>query len=290
MYSNFFTRYQHRRFVKKQGFLDTKNQERRGMMSFPDEWNTYVTLSDDHAQRVPRKIWMLWLQGENQAPPLIKASFRSWRLQNMNWDVIVLNEDTVLEYIDMPGFPIGVSPNHRANIIRLELLSRYGGVWADATSICLKPLDLWIDRVTPRGFFAFSKPQPLRPLANWFIASEQNSPAVNEWLKWSKIYILNGKKPDTYFWQHFTFKWLLQKDSRVKEIWDNTPHIIAKGPHILQRILDEDLNASTYPDSELMSLIPFVKLNWKKGYTLDGINNELEKRGISLSTLKEKKA
>jgi hypothetical protein len=142
--------------------------------------------------------------------------------------------------------------------------------------------------VSKSGFFAFSRPQPLRPLANWFIASKNNSYAVAEWLKWSKIYLLGGRKPDSYFWQHYTFKWLLSKDSEIKEIWQKTPQLLAKGPHILQRILDGDLNASDDPTFEQMSKLPLVKLNWKKGYTLENINRELSKRSIYLNYITEK--
>lgn len=282
MHSNLITRFQHRRFVKKQGIQDTKNQERFGLLTFPDEWKSLVTHAKKPLPHIPRNIWMLWLQGEEEAPPLVKASFKSWRLHNPDWKISVLNDETVHEYIDVPSFPQGMSSNHKANIIRLLLLSKYGGVWTDATTICLKPLDHWIDKVTPESFFAFSKPQPLRPLANWFIASNRNSYAVNEWLKWSKIYTLSGKKPDTYFWQHFTFKWLLKKDPAVKKIWQNTPHIIARGPHILQRILDGDLDSASEPNQNDMAMLPLVKLNWKKGYTLENIELELRKKGIFL--------
>ena len=34
----------------------------------------------------------------------------------------------------------------RSDIIRLALLNRYGGVWADSTMLCLEPLDRWLTR------------------------------------------------------------------------------------------------------------------------------------------------
>lgn len=287
MNSNIITRYLHRRYVKNQGELDRKNQKRLGLLSFPDEWNTHVLSKKKPEVQIPRIIWMLWFQGEQNAPPLVEASFKSWKEFNPNWEIRVLDEKSIDTYLDMPTFAKNVSPNHKANILRLLLLYKYGGIWADATTLCLKPLDDWIDYVTKSGFFAFSKPQPLRPVANWFIASNPKSYVTDEWLKWSKHYILNHKKPDTYFWQHFTFKWLVKKDPTFQEIWCNTPQIIARGPHILQRILDEDLNHSTDPDSNLMALLPLVKLNWKKGYTLQKIDSELTKRGINLKAIRE---
>ena len=36
-------------------------------------------------------------------------------------------------------------------MIRLELLAEHGGVWADATMLCLRPLDSWIAHALPEG-------------------------------------------------------------------------------------------------------------------------------------------
>ncbi|CAN5218837.1 hypothetical protein BH23BAC3_BH23BAC3_33710 [soil metagenome] len=100
---------------------------------------------------------------------------------------------------------------------------------------------------------------------------------MEKWLKWSERYLLNRKKPDTYFWSHFTFKWLLKK--RLRKLWDDTPQNIARDPHILQRILDGDLTSDANPTSGELALLPLVKLNWKKGYRLDEIDRELSARG-----------
>jgi hypothetical protein len=35
-----------------------------------------------------------------------------------------------------------------------------------------------------------------------------------------------------------------------------------------------------------MDILPLVKLNWKKGYTLSGIDAALEARGITLDAVK----
>lgn len=101
---------------------------------------------------------------------------------------------------------------------------------------------------------------------------------MDEWLKWSEKYLLKRKKTDTYSWSHFTFKWLLKKDKKLRKLWDDTPQIIARGPHILQRILDGDLTSYTYPTSGKIARLPLIKLNWKKGYTLDEIDRQLSAR------------
>ena len=63
------------------------------------------------------------------------------------------------------------SPNHRANVLRMELLARHGGVWVDATCFCVRPLDEWLPAQMSSGFFAFARPARSRLLANWFLAA-----------------------------------------------------------------------------------------------------------------------
>ena len=277
---NLITRFRHRRYVKIQGRKDRNMQEKIGLNTFTTDWQSNVKTEFKVENRIPRKVWMLWMQGEDNAPELVKASIASWRQYNPSWEIIVLDENSIEKYIKIPEFPADTSLNHKANIIRLRLLVEYGGVWTDATSLCLKPLNDWIDQVTPEGFFAFSRPQPLRPLANWFIATQPNSAAVTRWLTWSESYLLSRFRPTTYFWSHFTFKWILENYKDVEAIWANTPKIVAKGPHILQRILDGDLDSSNDPADWEMSLLPLLKMNWKKGYSVEQINEELRSRGV----------
>ena len=55
------------------------------------------------------------------------------------------------------------------------MLRQHGGVWADATSFCLRPLDDWLNAAYAAGFFAFRNPAKDRMMANWFIASEPDN-------------------------------------------------------------------------------------------------------------------
>ena len=47
------------------------------------------------------KIFTLWLQGEDNAPPLVKACYRSVR-RHCKQELIVLDEKTVFDYISLP--------------------------------------------------------------------------------------------------------------------------------------------------------------------------------------------
>ena len=70
----------------------------------------------------------------------------------------------------------------RSDLLRLALLERHGGVWADATLWCARPLDAWIDDATaPTGFFAYTQPTRDRPADNWFLAAAPGSRIISRW-------------------------------------------------------------------------------------------------------------
>ncbi|MDR3208424.1 MAG: capsular polysaccharide synthesis protein [Rickettsiales bacterium] len=75
-----------------------------------------------------------WLQGEENAPPLVRACLRSIR-GNCRRQLILLDENTLSDYIELPGFVWDkykggdMRPAHFADIARVELLHNYGGFY-----------------------------------------------------------------------------------------------------------------------------------------------------------------
>ncbi len=129
---------------------------------------------------VPKIVWMLWLQGFDAAPPLVQTCVRSWERQNPGWTVQLLTEDSLRDNLDSAFcealFSAGLPLSKIANIARLELIARHGGVWADADCFCAQPLDGWIDTAAASGFFAFRFEETDR----WFI--DETAPLVRRLL------------------------------------------------------------------------------------------------------------
>ena len=125
---------------------------------------------------IPRVIWILWLQGFNNAPDVVKKCLQSWQDYNPDWELITLDSENLSTYlnfrqiIDLDNRP-DITVQEVSNIIRTNLLASYGGVWVDATCLCCQPLNTWIDEYASSGFFAFYKPARDRLLSNWFLAS-----------------------------------------------------------------------------------------------------------------------
>lgn len=85
-------------------------------------------------------IWTCWWQGNNLAPELIQACWRSWKLHvPKEIKIIVITKDNYEQYIEIPRYILDKVNNRSislatlSDIIRHSLLYRYGGMWLDAT-------------------------------------------------------------------------------------------------------------------------------------------------------------
>jgi hypothetical protein len=84
-------------------------------------------------------MWTCWFQGYDNAPPIVKACINSMYKYSDGYEVIVLTEETISDYVSMPDFIIEkykagiISPAHFSDLLRTLLLITYGGIWLDAT-------------------------------------------------------------------------------------------------------------------------------------------------------------
>ncbi len=123
-----------------------------------------------------------------------------------------------------------------SDILRVFLLYEFGGVWADATLYCNRPLDDWLPEVMAEGFFAFERPGPDRPLSSWFLASEPRHALLAAWALATRDYWAERAQADHYFWFHRLFQGICDGDSRLAEEWRRVPKVLADGPSRIYRL------------------------------------------------------
>lgn len=88
-------------------------------------------------------IWVCWWQGEDQSPAIVKCCLETIRNSAPNHRVILITDENYKEYIAFPDWIEEkrkkgiISRTHFSDLLRLELLSRYGGLWIDSTFFCV---------------------------------------------------------------------------------------------------------------------------------------------------------
>jgi hypothetical protein len=225
---------------------------------------------------LPRTIWCLWLQGWAHAPDLVKACAASWRRHNPGWNVRLLSRDTLAAYLDpLPGrAPVAATLPVEAlsDVLRIELLHRFGGIWVDSTVYCLRPLDGWIAHAMASGFFAFNRPMPDVMLSSWFLAAEPGSYIVDCWHRRVRDYWAGRTERDHYFWFHRLFAEAYGSDAKFRAVWDATPKLSADGPHCFAPYEEELFKPVNVRDRLIVETAqtPMLKLTHKISHDRGG--------------------
>lgn len=121
-------------------------------------------------------VWTLWLQGEENAPPIVKTCFKSMRTYIKNRRLMILDEKSVAKYISIPKdivekYKKGIIPAAMfSDLVRYSLLYKYGGLWLDATVLLTDQLPA---KIVNSDFFMFSISRSYNEFltTNWFIHS-----------------------------------------------------------------------------------------------------------------------
>ena len=96
----------------------------------------------DREHTTSNKIWICWFQGMENAPELVQKCYNSVVNNNPNSEVIVITSENMSQYVTFPDYIIDkwkkgiITHTHMTDLMRLELLINYGGLWLDATVLC----------------------------------------------------------------------------------------------------------------------------------------------------------
>ena len=249
---------------------------------------------------IPKIIWIYWAQGWGQAPDLVKKCLSAWERMHPDWEIRALTDKNIEHYIDIERYIPGFSKKElsratKSDILRILLIYQYGGVWVDASSCPVKPLDDWLWGHMQSEFFAFSdafreRAPEIHPkdrmVDAWFIASRNDNYIIHEWAKrtisfWKeRSYAHNERGPGLiknkngfemgpeYFWFSYLFPELYQTDDRFKRLWDATKKIHCdtisrQGPSLFVPYSDELLSSLTTGEVDSHKNMPVVKLTQK---------------------------
>jgi hypothetical protein len=243
-----------------------------------EEDQVYQKLQEEYKELIQRgaqvtgkavqsnKVWICWLQGEENAPPIVKACINSVRRNLVNKEVVILSEETIPQYVHFPDHNMEkwrnkiISPAHFADLLRLALLCEYGGMWIDGTVLCTSPE---IPRaISDAPLFVYQKIDLTRRgqdsiiASNWFISAWSQQPILLLTRDLLYAYWKNTNKIDNYFVFHIFFAMATR---RYSEDWENVPVFNNQSPHTLQFELKRRYSESRWNDILAMSV--FHKLN-----------------------------
>jgi hypothetical protein len=223
---------------------------------------------------VPKKIWILWLQGWETAPYIVKKVKDSWSKHNPSYEIIEVSEKNLKQYIDIEdqGYK---TPQAYSDIIRLNILEKHGGIWADATMLCMKSIDPLIESLECDTWMYHGR-ENCKFLASWFIISKQNSYMMKKWKESCDEYWKNKDTADDYFWMDKLWLNLYHNDNTFKTEWDKVEPKICCEDDLQAHALAGKVNET---DKNLQELLKKNKPYAIKLSHHDFIENDKETNG-----------
>ena len=188
---------------------------------------------------------MCWFQGEKSGiPDLNKVCIEKWKSMNSDWKVIVLDNQTISNYVPEYHEICKKSPPREmaaySDLLRILLLSKYGGVWVDSTVYPTQPLSEFYSKImNEEGFFAYRyipsnhytfgpRKGAILEIDSWFLCADKpNHYLVNTW-KAKFIENFRKYKKWPYFTFHETIRELYISDSKIKKTINGMVQINAR--------------------------------------------------------------
>jgi hypothetical protein len=171
------------------------------------------------------RIFTLWLQGEEQAPDIVKSCFASIR-KHCTQPLVILDGETVFDWITLPEAIVEkyragkIKPAHFADICRVELLHTYGGYWLDSTCYVSAPIPAWI---TEHDFFVFMAGEKVHGnysfIQNCFIRARKGSYLLEAWRAMILDYWLHEDRRVDYFQHQVMFRTLVTYNATASKLF-----------------------------------------------------------------------
>lgn len=236
-----------------------------------EEFVNKHTAQKKHEHR--KTIWTIWLQGMDKAPDMVQKCYASIKENIADREIVVITEDNYSNYVKFPDYIMKkyksgiISKVHFADLLRVELLTKYGGTWLDGTVFCSKMIQGNHDFYLDSDLFLF---QDLKPgldghaaaISSWMITASSNQNIMLLTRKLLHNYWKTHNYAVDYFILHDFFQMALEA---YPEEWKKVVPISNSIPHILLLRLFDKYDEQIW--NTVSAITPFHKLTHK--YDLD---------------------
>lgn len=125
---------------------------------------------------IPKIIHVFW---EGPLCPIVNLSISLIKDLHPEWTINMMDLSTISHLELCEGFD-DLSIQAKTDWIRLTLLAEHGGVWLDASCICTKPIQEWID-MNSDELVGFAFPFDDTIIESWALACRPNHSLVLLW-------------------------------------------------------------------------------------------------------------
>lgn len=211
------------------------------------------------------KVWICWLQGIDSAPDIVRECYQSIKQMMPEKEIVVITRENMSKYVQFPDYIVNkwnkgiITNTHLSDILRLELLIRYGGTWMDATTFMTGDIPRYIEESELFVYRNGWMDMEMINMASWFISVKHtNNILLSETLNLLYKYWEQYDYMKNYFIFHMFFRMVTDV---YHEQWDKVPYINHMDSHLL---IEELTGANRDEDiAHIKEITPIHKLTYK---------------------------
>ncbi len=253
------------RVIKSKELLEL-NKNYSIYLKLKKKYSKFIKKNIACENKTSKYVFTCWLQGEENAPELVKACINSMRKNLKNREIVVITAENMKDFVEFPSYIIekwqkGIITNtHFSDILRSALLAKHGGLWLDATVLCTGDITKYINNDTE--LFVFSnehRRNDVEILSSWLIYAKPNNPIIVNTLNLLYKYWEKKNKLCDYFLFHKLFTICAKA---LPEEWAKVPFFSNINPHVIWFYeFFKPFNKNRFEDVKKMS--NFHKLSYK---------------------------
>lgn len=137
--------------------------------------------------KIPKILWSFW--DNDEIPPFIQKCADSWKKFNPDYTINLMTKSTLATHLGQDeanailNWKFNDSPQRLSDLVRLSAISKFGGIWLDASIVCFKSFNWLEEEASDCVLFSIKELSVDPTIESWFIAAIPNHPFIIAWNK-----------------------------------------------------------------------------------------------------------
>jgi len=105
--------------------------------------NNFFKRPTTYETKIPKKIHQIWI-GPKTPPKMFKASQESLKTYHPDWEYKLWTDEDIpgLQLYNQKFYDLSNNYGEKSDIVRYEILNKFGGIYVDVDFLCFKPFDV----------------------------------------------------------------------------------------------------------------------------------------------------
>lgn len=203
--------------------------------------NTHIKYNENSTNDT---IWVMWLQGYDTMPDLVKQCYDRLTEIHSEQKVVLITFENYQNYVKLPTHIYEkvdrgiIEFAQFSDILRTALLYAHGGIWVDSTMFFTRPIPQFIWKQEFFVFKYFNK-KSRQICSSQFIRAKAGNSILGGTLNVLFKYWSKSNKMISYYQWHYIFSLVANSKKEYKQIINSIPKYFSEMNHILQNCFFE---------------------------------------------------